>query len=83
MPAENFNPAIGSWGAIELGARFSTVNLNDDRVQGGRQNVWTAGVNWYPTEPLRFSLEYEHADVAGGKAPRSLNAIAMRAQLEF
>jgi phosphate-selective porin len=52
-------------------------------VQGGRQNVWTAGVNWYPTEPLRFSLEYEHADLAGGKAPRSLNAIAMRAQLEF
>lgn len=83
LPAENFNPAIGSWGAIELGARFSTVNLNDGRVQGGRQNVWTAGVNWYPTEPLRFSLEYEHADVAGGKAPRSLNAIAMRAQLEF
>ena len=68
LPAENFNPATGSWGAIELGARFSTVDLNDDGVQGGRQNVWTTGVNWYPLEPLRFSLEYQYAERRRGQS---------------
>jgi phosphate-selective porin OprO and OprP len=82
-PVEKFNPASGSWGAIEVGARFSTVNLNDQGVRGGQQRVWSAVINWYPAEPLRFSLEYGHADVAEGKAPRSLNFVALRGQLFF
>jgi phosphate-selective porin OprO/OprP len=82
-PGETFNPATGSWGAIEVGARFSTVDLDDDGVRGGRQRVWSAVINWYPAEPLRFSLQYSHADVAGGKAPRSLNFVAVRGQLFF
>jgi phosphate-selective porin len=47
-------------------------------VRGGRQRVWSAVTNWHPAEPLRFSLEYGHADIAGGKAPRSLNFVAVR-----
>jgi phosphate-selective porin OprO and OprP len=82
-PVEKFNPATGSWGAIEVGARFSTVNLNDQGVRGGRQRVSAAVINWYPADPLRFSLEYAHADVAGGEAPRSLNFVALRGQLFF
>jgi phosphate-selective porin OprO and OprP len=82
-PAEKFDPASGSWGAIEVGARFSTVNLDDQGVRGGRQRVWSAVINWYPAEPLRFSLEYAHADVAGGEAPRSLNFVTLRGQLFF
>jgi phosphate-selective porin OprO and OprP len=82
-PAETFNPATGSWGAIEIGARFSSVDLDDQGVQGARQRVWSAVINWYPAEPLRFSLEYGHADIAGGEAPRSLNFAILRGQLFF
>jgi phosphate-selective porin OprO/OprP len=82
-PVETFNPATGSWGAIEVGARFSTVDLNDQGVRGGQQRVSSAVINWYPVESLRFSLEYAHADVVGGKAPRSLNFVALRGQLFF
>ena len=82
-PAEGFDPQAGNWGAVEIGARYSTADLNSDNVRGGRQHIWTAGVNWYPVEPLRFTLEYEHANIDGGRSPRSFDAVATRAQLQF
>lgn len=82
-PGRGFDPSHGAWGAIEVGARFSTANLNSFDVRGGRQNIWTTGVSWYPVKLLRFILEYEHARISGGQAPHSLDAIAMRGQLKF
>ena len=82
-PEAGFNPAAGSWGAVEVAARFSAADLNDAGVRGGRQRVWTAGVSWYPTDELRLMLQYQHADVTGGEAPRSLSAVAIRGQLSF
>lgn len=82
-PAESFNPAAGQFGAVEVGVRYSAVDLNDKDLRGGRQQVYSAVVNWWPVEQLRFSLLYEHANVTGGPSPRTLNAIAGRAQLQF
>ena len=81
--SNGFDPAAGFWGAVEVGARFSTVDLNDADVRGGEQRVWTAGVSWYPREHLRLILEYQHAAVTGGEAPRSLDAVAVRGQFSF
>ena len=83
---------IGAWGApkpdgwpgaVEIGARFSTANLNNGDVRGGRQRVVSAGVNWWPMEPLRFTLMYEHATVTGGTSPRTVDAVGGRAQIQF
>ena len=82
-PAERFNPAAGAWGAVELGVRFSTADLNSLDVRGGRQRVLSAGVNWWPIEPVRLSLNVEHADISGGRSPRRQDAVAGRAQLQF
>ena len=82
-PSEPFNLQAGQLGAVEVGARFSTVNLNSLDVNGGRQNVVSAGVNWWPIEQVRLSLMYEHADISGGRSPRNLDAVAVRAQLQF
>jgi len=82
-PGRGFDPAHGVWGALEVGARFSTVDLSSGDVRGGRQRVWTTGISWYPVDPLRFTLQYEHADITGGSAPRTLNAVAARGQLSF
>lgn len=82
-PSGGFDPAHGNWGALEVGARFSTADLNSGDVHGGRQGVWAAGVNWYPAQPLRFTVQYQHADVTGVAAPRSLNAVTARMQLRF
>ncbi len=83
VPEEGFNPLAGQWGALEVAGRFSAVDLKDAGVRGGRQHVWTAGVSWYPVDPLRVVLQYQHANVDGGRSPRSLNAVAGRIQVSF
>src|SRR5207248_2590747 len=81
-PAEGFNPGAGQFGALEVGARYSVVDLKDQNVGGGRQQVYSAVVNWW-LEPLRFSLMYEHAIITGGPSPRTQDAVAGRAQVKF
>jgi phosphate-selective porin OprO and OprP len=83
-PAKNFNPANGSWGAWELAARYSTLNLNDGEgvsgspvpaggIRGGEQNITTAGINWYPNNVFRFILDYQWIDVEKfGGSPSAL-----------
>jgi phosphate-selective porin OprO and OprP len=82
-PARGFDPARGDWGALEIGARISIADLRSGDVRGGRQSVWTTGLNWFPVEPLRFTVQYEHATVTGAETPRTQNAIALRGQLAF
>ena len=82
-PAETFDPRAGRWGAVEIAARFSAANLSDADVRGGRQTVWSAGVSWYPVDPLRFTLQYQHADITAIAVPRRLDAIALRGQMRF
>jgi phosphate-selective porin OprO/OprP len=47
-----------AWGAVELAARYSQLNLNDGRVQGGKEHDWTAGANWYLGSHLRLQANY-------------------------
>ncbi|MGN6147325.1 MAG: OprO/OprP family phosphate-selective porin [Rhizomicrobium sp.] len=83
-------------GAWELAARYSVLDLNDNAgtaglpaplggVRGGEQKIWTAGVNWYPNNAVRFVLDYQHTDVsrlnaAGGDIGAKLDAVSLRAQ---
>ena len=82
-PSEQFDPGAGQFGSVEVGARYSTLNLNSADVRGGQERIWSAIVNWRPAEALRFGLQYEHANVDGGTAPRRFDAVAVRAQLQF
>lgn len=41
-------------GAWEVAFRFSTLNLNDEDIQGGSQKNLTFGVNWYSKTHWRF-----------------------------
>ena len=64
----------GGWGALEIAARYSYVNLNSHvtsglsqastgGVYGGNQHTETVGVNWYVNNNVRFMLDYLHATV--------------------
>lgn len=44
----------GGWGAWELAARFSAVDLTDEDIVGGRQANLSAGINWYLNDHLRI-----------------------------
>ena len=65
------NPvSAGGWGAWEVAARISEINLNDGSVlfgqplgvrpniQGGRQTDFTLGLNWYPDIGIRFMANW-------------------------
>ena len=84
----------GGWGAWELAARYSNLDLDflptrtlaTGGVPGGKQDVWTFGVNWYPTNGLKFQLNYSNIHVDHANAPAtdiSANAIAIRSQVQF
>lgn len=95
----NFNPAAGTWGAFEVAARYSTVDLNYREgslgsatpvggVRGGEQKITSAGVNWYLNPSMRVMLDFQHVDVdrlngAGAQSGQKYNAVAARAQFNF
>ncbi|MDR3513076.1 MAG: porin [Caulobacteraceae bacterium] len=73
-PTHAFSLAHGGWGAWELAARVSYVDLDSNfrsghalsaqpgAVDGGIQRGYSFGVNWYPNDLIRFLLDYEHVD---------------------
>lgn len=47
----NISRGTGAW---EVAFRFSTVDLNDKDVQGGKENNLAFGINWYSQTHWRF-----------------------------
>lgn len=91
-PTRPFDPAAGSWGAIEIAARWAAVHVDDDAftfglaaddaVRDARQA--SVGVNWYPVDDVKYSLSYERTSFAGGAMPRPIeHAILFRTQIAF
>lgn len=80
---DGFDLANGKIGAVELGGRFSTANLDGGGFDGGKQDVWSLGLGWYPTDPLRFIAQYQYATISGVDDPQDLQAIVFRAQVQF
>jgi len=51
---------IHSWGALELAARYSICDLNDQAagVHGGKSNILMLGINFYPNPNIKLMLNY-------------------------
>jgi phosphate-selective porin OprO/OprP len=72
-----FDLNAGTWGALELKARYSFLNLNDNAqrgtdntlpstslvVRGGEQQVMGAGFNWYPNNNIRFMVDWMNVTI--------------------
>ncbi|MGC8494752.1 MAG: OprO/OprP family phosphate-selective porin [Syntrophobacteraceae bacterium] len=61
----NFDPNAGTWGAWELAARYSSIDLNDKGVHGGSEQDWNGSLIWYLNPNLRWMFDYIHAHVDG------------------
>jgi phosphate-selective porin OprO/OprP len=61
-PQKNFQfGKDGGWGAWEVAARYSHLDLTSDGVDAGEEDNLTLGVNWFLNPNLRWSLNYVHA----------------------
>lgn len=85
-----FDPSRGYWGALEITGRYSVTDFSDVSadVRGGRQTVWSGGINWYPNRHFRFMLDFNHFIVsqngsAWNNAGRDGNSFAARVQAAF
>jgi phosphate-selective porin OprO/OprP len=77
------------WGAWELAARFSQLDLTNSGVRGGVERDFTAGVNWWANRNVMFRLNYVYGDlspnsgVAHGGQNENVHAFSARAQVVF
>lgn len=77
-PKNPFSLANGGWGAWEIGARYSTVDLNDKNIVGGDEGNYSLGLNWYPNNYLRFLVNYVRFDAQRGAVKTEGDAVVTR-----
>jgi phosphate-selective porin OprO/OprP len=81
---------LGEQGALELALRFSTLDLNDQDIEGGESDQLTFGVNWHFKPQIRVMMNYilvenDHNADADGDVEREdvPEIIQLRAQVDF
>jgi phosphate-selective porin OprO/OprP len=82
--------AANAW---EIAVRYSTLDLEDSGIEGGKEENWTFGLNYYVNPYLRFQLNYVMADAdpaaaaftdaEGNRISDEPNAIAVRVHMDF
>jgi phosphate-selective porin OprO/OprP len=84
-PNENAFGEKGGFGAVEVAARLSSLDLDDDGTDGGKLDDMTFGVNWYLNPNTRLMVDYIIADLdpAAGAADGTTNILAFRWQFAF
>jgi len=96
-PMRPFDPQGGTWGALQLVARYSELTVDHQAFDGGfaaldasrRAHQYTVGVNWYPAAVVKYYVNVERTTFEGGyrtsgAAPRQPeNVIFIRAQVAF
>jgi phosphate-selective porin OprO/OprP len=72
---------LGAW---ELAARYSTIVLNDENIQGNNMTDFTAGLNWYLNPYARVKFNYVRAFLEDTRVGNSMtDAFGLRLDTEF
>jgi len=86
-PKKNFRQDGNGIGAVELGARYQFVDLNDQAVFGGEMSEVTVGANWYLNPNTRMMMNYvmSNFDKVGGTEmdKGTLSTFEVRFQIDF
>lgn len=80
----SFDPTSGQWGAIELGLRYSTMDLNDGEIRGGKQDIWALGVGWWLRDRVAILGQWQHERFFGAEGgDRRAQLLGMRLTVGF
>ena len=83
VPQHNFNWGRGGWGAWELAARCSCLDLDSANVHGGRLSEFMVGPTWYLHSHLKWRFEYGLADVTHHQPEGIINIFQTRMEVDF
>lgn len=57
------NPVTeGGWGALSVNARYDTLDLTDEGIEGGELDTFAVGVSWWLHKQTRIQLNYYNSD---------------------
>jgi phosphate-selective porin OprO/OprP len=73
-PKKAFDPKAGTFGALELAARYSELSIDDAAFPAfanpastpSKAKAWAVGVNWYLARAIKVVVDYEHTTFTGG-----------------
>ena len=94
-PKKPFSLTDNQWGAWEVIARISHLDIDDQAFptfsdpsrSASEANAFAVGLNWYANRNIRTSLNYVHTDFKGGDqgtvTREDENAILTRLQVAF
>ena len=69
------NPVTdGGMGAVSLVARYDTIDLTDDAVDGGDLDTVVIGADWWPTKYTRISANYFDGNANLGMSTSGLDS---------
>lgn len=92
VPAADFDRAAGTWGAVELVGRVSSIRLDAQAFAGSANqqlvdpaksalsaDTLGVGLNWYLSKFARFGIDYEYTrfhQATGAAAPAATSVIS-------
>jgi phosphate-selective porin OprO/OprP len=71
----------GGKGALELGLRFSSIDLTEGLIEGGEMDVATAQLNWWLTKSFIVGLNYRRTWTDRFGVDGEMDAFVMRVAL--
>jgi phosphate-selective porin OprO/OprP len=94
-PLHPFNPHTGNWGAFQMVARYSELDIDNAAFDGfansatsaSAAQAWSAGLNWFLNKNIRVNASFSHTTFTGGGGVgvtrQSENVFFTRVQLAF
>ena len=89
-PAHDLDLAAHTWGAWQLVARVTELDVDDDAfplfadplVSSTKASTAGVGLHWIVNAPVRLTLDYNHTNLDGGEIPDE-DAVILRTQVRF
>jgi phosphate-selective porin OprO/OprP len=75
-PKKAFDPKAGTFGALEVAARYSELSIDNATFPTfaspastpSKAKAWAVGINWYLARAIKVVVDYEHTTFTGGTA---------------